>query len=54
MINKKVEESITTDTFRTEKDSIGAKNVPEDLDNILDPVHMTEPGISGKELLKNR
>lgn len=116
MINKKVEESITTDTFRTEKDSIGAKNVPEDvyygvqtlraaenfqitglsmhpeiinslayikkaaadiakealksgesvrnlilkkglmseedLDNILDPVHMTEPGISGKELLK--
>lgn len=26
----------------------------EDLDNILDPVHMTEPGISGKELLKNR
>lgn len=116
MINKKVEESITTDTFRTEKDSIGAKNVPEDvyygvqtlraaenfqitglsmhpeiinslayikkaaadiakealksgesvrnlilkkglmseedLDNILDPVHMTKPGISGKELLK--
>lgn len=24
----------------------------KDLDNILDPVHMTEPGISGKELLK--
>lgn len=24
----------------------------EDLDNILDPVHMTEPGISGKNLLK--
>lgn len=23
----------------------------EELDNILDPVHMTEPGISGKELL---
>ena len=23
----------------------------EELDNILDPVHMTEPGISGKDLL---
>lgn len=23
----------------------------EDLESILDPVHMTEPGISGKELL---
>ena len=31
-----------TDTFRKEKD----------LDDILDPVNMTEPGISGKELLK--
>ena len=27
----------------------------EELDRILDPVHMTEPGISGKELLlKNK
>ena len=26
---------------------------PEDLDEILDPMHMTEPGISGKKLLKN-
>lgn len=26
----------------------------EDLDNILDPVHMTEPGISGKSLLENK
>ena len=26
----------------------------EDLDNVLDPLHMTEPGISGKELLKKK
>lgn len=31
MLNKKVEESIMTDTFRKEKDSLGVKNVPEDV-----------------------